>query len=306
MGKKCCDCGGDSPHGGRCPSCRLVLNNLRRSRRSRFIGPPLPPTPMKPKFCPECGTEKTDSNCTRLKTGRYAGEFIYHCDSCNRHRLRENYRLKKLGLLDPRRKSRCGACGVVKSDKNAERGSGGKFKRLCSDCDNAAKFDRRKMTEKRKSQCTKCGEVKTKENCGLVNGEFSTICKECRRRKRWDLKGSVEGQVTCLISEAQSRAKYRRMDFDLDYDFVLNMFIHQESTCSLSGVRFQFDPPEAGKRCNLLAPSLDRIDVKKGYIKGNVRLILYGINLAISDFGLDGVNTWVIPYAKKLLGLTDE
>ena len=46
----------------------------------------------------------------------------------------------------------------------------------------------------------------------------------------------------------------------------------------------------------IYAPSLDRIIPEKGYVKGNVRIIVYQLNVALSEFGLEQFNNFINLY----------
>lgn len=78
--------------------------------------------------------------------------------------------------------------------------------------------------------------------------------------------------------------------FDLTIDDLDDIWEEQEGRCALSGVplymRFNTvksvfgDPDPKGKWNGLLTASIDRIDSRKGYIKGNVQWVALCMNLA--------------------------
>lgn len=65
----------------------------------------------------------------------------------------------------------------------------------------------------------------------------------------------------------QSNAKSREIDFDIDIEYVWKLFLKQKRKCALSGCVLKFS-----SKNNTIA-SLDRIDSKKGYIKGNIQWV---------------------------------
>lgn len=81
--------------------------------------------------------------------------------------------------------------------------------------------------------------------------------------------------VRALVNEARSRAKRRGVPFDITVDDVPPM----GDRCPLLGHRFS--RREEGR--SEFSPSLDRIDPKKGYVKGNVWVVGYRANLVKND-----------------------
>jgi hypothetical protein len=92
--------------------------------------------------------------------------------------------------------------------------------------------------------------------------------------------------VAVMHRHAKSRAKTYGMEFDLDKEFLSNLFDSQKNKCALTGIEFRYDKEKDDLRHKRpFAPSLDRIDCKVGYIKGNVRLVCVIVNFALSEFG---------------------
>lgn len=56
--------------------------------------------------------------------------------------------------------------------------------------------------------------------------------------------------------------------------------------CEVSGIAFS-DAKQAGQRKALWAPSIDRIDCRRGYEAQNCRLVCIAVNIALNEFGID-------------------
>jgi hypothetical protein len=69
-----------------------------------------------------------------------------------------------------------------------------------------------------------------------------------------------------------------RRAFDLDVDYLENLWNQQGGKCALTGL------PMAHKFSSLLSASLDRIDSMKGHIKGNIQVVCQWVNSAKNDF----------------------
>jgi phage/plasmid-like protein (TIGR03299 family) len=76
----------------------------------------------------------------------------------------------------------------------------------------------------------------------------------------------------------------KKVDFKITFDELLDLFNSQSKRCSLTGLKFDFNPI-GKKEWNPYAPSLDRIIPKFGYVNGNIRLVLVIVNLALNVFG---------------------
>lgn len=88
-------------------------------------------------------------------------------------------------------------------------------------------------------------------------------------RRQWRRKNLV----LCLWKEARRRSKAKGIDFDIEVTDIPPM----GSACPIFGTTFT----TTGK--SPTSPSLDRIDPKRGYVKGNVWLISYRANLIKND-----------------------
>lgn len=92
-----------------------------------------------------------------------------------------------------------------------------------------------------------------------------------------------------LVIECRERAKKKNLPFDLDYDFLFELFEKQNKCCAVIGLDFSFEKV-SNFRIRPWAPSVDRVDSKLGYTKDNVRLVCIAVNLAINQFGDDIFN----------------
>lgn len=84
----------------------------------------------------------------------------------------------------------------------------------------------------------------------------------------------------CLVNDARSRAKVKKLPCTLDWRDVQAQI--EAGFCEVSGLPFDMTTPKAWN-----APSLDRIDPKQGYTIENTRVVLYAVNAMANDWGLD-------------------
>jgi len=92
------------------------------------------------------------------------------------------------------------------------------------------------------------------------------------------------GRCVTLTRAARKRAKKRNLPYDLDYEFIYEMWEKQNGVCAMTGIPFNIEN-KVKRKAQPFAPSIDRIDPSLGYIRENVRLICYVVNCCLHDFG---------------------
>ena len=75
-------------------------------------------------------------------------------------------------------------------------------------------------------------------------------------------------------------------------EYIEQLFVRQEGRCLYTGRKFTLDGIE-GSRTKPYVPSLDRINPSLGYVPGNVRLVTWQVNRALSDLGDDALDQLV-------------
>lgn len=125
---------------------------------------------------------------------------------------------------------------------------------------------------------------KCHSNCdGAARARKSYAKDPEKARANWRRYSRTDyGTVTVLLNYAKDRARRAAVPFTLSREFVTKKL--EAGVCELSGLPFERVPP-GQYRTHPYAPSLDRIDPKKGYVESNVRMILFVVNRARSDFG---------------------
>jgi hypothetical protein len=70
------------------------------------------------------------------------------------------------------------------------------------------------------------------------------------------------------------------MEFDLTREWAIEKMA---GVCEVTGLPFELDKPD-GYRFYPWAPSVDRIDCKRGYTQDNCRLVVWIYNMAKSEW----------------------
>lgn len=86
-----------------------------------------------------------------------------------------------------------------------------------------------------------------------------------------------------LLKNILKKCRQFSLDFDLDHEWLASRLKHGH--CELTGLPFNMSV--ATRKRNAFTPSVDRIQAGAGYTKQNCRLVLFSVNAAISDWGLE-------------------
>jgi len=94
----------------------------------------------------------------------------------------------------------------------------------------------------------------------------------------------IDIQYRAIYRVSKRNAAIRKIPFGLLEQVFEGMVRRANGKCELTGIPFSFCR-EAGVRRNPWAPSLDRIDSRKGYTWSNCRLVCVAVNLAMNEWG---------------------
>ena len=134
--------------------------------------------------------------------------------------------------------------------------------------------------------CSKCKNEKNFEEFGIFKsndtGWFDIEgyrrkwhCRDCDNKYNKTLhKNSPEKR---LYNLAKRRAKDKNLEFNLTKEYIKSIF-PKDNKCPVTGKEFQY-----GLKNRDYAPSIDKINPKKGYIIGNVVIISHKMNAFKSD-----------------------
>ena len=133
-----------------------------------------------------------------------------------------------------------------------------------------------------------------KNTCVECNKEYLAVQKRfkfcsstCAHRNTYTNNMlDYKWRLSKLLALAKNRAKEKHLSFDLTHDYLVELWESNLGCCAVTGRLFNLEPSDIGL-VNKNAPSIDRIEPKKGYTKENVRIIVYMLNCAIGEYGLD-------------------
>ena len=115
-------------------------------------------------------------------------------------------------------------------------------------------------------------------------------CRDCKttQNKERRLKYSEDEKFDKIIQTrfyaARQRALDKNLPFDLDVEFLKEMFDKQNKKCAISGIEMTFDLDKGRTFSNM---SIDQINPAMGYTKDNVQFVCMAINQLKSDFTME-------------------
>lgn len=142
---------------------------------------------------------------------------------------------------------------------------------------------------KKDKPCVRCGSVERYSRKGGVLGP----CKACVSKvdtlkyyyeKRDENMMDYAWRLKKLCQMAKSRASKKEREFDITPEYLIELWAEQDGRCAISGIEIELQYSDNGGP-HKHGPSLDRIDSSMGYTKGNVRIVTYHVNTALSNFG---------------------
>ena len=151
------------------------------------------------------------------------------------------------------------------TNSNAKRDINGDIiSKICSDCNN------RKNSNEYYSKG------------GKEKHRLKSICKSCDIKSGKKRKNTVRGFILNLISYGRSHCKHRgaikgrndtshEMDPNL-FDKVVKMIVEQNGRCLYTGIPLVYETN------HIHAPTIDRIVNTKGYVEGNIQIIISPLN----------------------------
>ena len=107
------------------------------------------------------------------------------------------------------------------------------------------------------------------------------ICKKCdNASSRSRVVESIENKISASFRASQSRSKKDNIPFDIDIDYLLELYKKQDGKCFYSKI-------EMSKERGDYTISIDKKEPNLGYVKGNIVLCCWLINNMKRHLGED-------------------
>ena len=89
------------------------------------------------------------------------------------------------------------------------------------------------------------------------------------------------------LRKAKSRSEKRQVPFNIDKEYLINLFDDQNGKCYYSGIQLNIVKNKTGVINDPMKMTLDCIDPDSGYVKGNVVWCAYCVNVFKQKMSVD-------------------
>jgi hypothetical protein len=121
--------------------------------------------------------------------------------------------------------------------------------------------------------CTACGIAKTLDEFPSDSRNQCKACKSLGDKNRSN--ASVRGFLQLRLTSMRQRHRTKGYEGDVvSLDYLMKVYQRQRGYCAVSQLPMHLTTDQSD-----LSASPDRVDIKQGYIDGNVRLVCSRVNL---------------------------
>lgn len=153
------------------------------------------------------------------------------------------------------------------------------------------------LLDKDKFYCKSCKKIKSIENFNIRKSStlgYRFDCKKCQSRltvlaRNKKINSSKENYYKQLLKGTLRRAKVKKFKYNLTPEYILKLDKYQKGLCKLTKEKLSY---LRGRGHLYHNASIDRINSKKGYVKGNIRILSYICNGSISNFKMSDVKKY--------------
>lgn len=137
-------------------------------------------------------------------------------------------------------------------------------------------------TTNAKKKCSTCVRFKPYDDfprSAKSRDGYAGQCYSCHNEyKRVRYRESLESRASILCKKALNRSKGKELSADINTKWVLTRL--KDKVCEETGAPFDFSA-----KATFYSPSLSRIDHTKGYLKSNVKVTCWGLNVMMGTWG---------------------
>ena len=144
-------------------------------------------------------------------------------------------------------------------------------------------YKSKRVTEFSKTSRNVLGRMHTCKAC-MADGTFIRLC-------------GTDSYFKQIASVHRSSCKARGLAFDLDWQFLKDVYEYQQGLCFYTDAKMRILRGQGHSRLSL---SIDRIVPAKGYIRGNIVLVTKRANLIKNDQTLDELKVWMPTWYQRL------
>jgi len=158
-------------------------------------------------------------------------------------------------------------------------------------------------------ECSKCSiyvpyDSLDKIRVGKPNEARISYCRKCRTEQIIkNNKNSLESYLKNRIRAIKTRAKDKSIPFNITVEDLKNIYTNQEGKCFYTDVEMQIPSSTEGICKATLTLSVDKINPKLGYTKGNIVLCTRRANSIKGNCTLEEMKEWLPSWYLKIISL---
>lgn len=200
----------------------------------------------------------------------------------------------------------CSKCSVeLVAGENWSEGSIKSRTRVCRTCNSAKGKLWSKVNRERAREVAKARRHANPELMRARKAEYYQRNKEKWREyhRNWRDANRLtpDRRAQIILTFTQTRAKRRGLECDLTREFIAERLTR--GRCEATGFPLVLEDAARGlKKIHPHAPSIDRIDPRKGYTQDNCRVVAYIYNVAKADY----TDSDVLELARALVAQADK
>lgn len=99
----------------------------------------------------------------------------------------------------------------------------------------------------------------------------------------------MDYHINYVLRSIRQRARKAGLECDIDAEFLHELLAKQKNRCAVCGIPLTYLKGTGHTPTNA---SVDRIDPGKGYVKNNIQLVSYQVNIMKSNLSLNEFLTW--------------
>lgn len=132
-----------------------------------------------------------------------------------------------------------------------------------------------------RKKCSKCGKEKERTDFYRMKSSADGIggmCKSCTYMGQ-SKNRSMAKAIQALLANIEYRSR-GRLDVNIDAEYLQSLWDQQQGLCKYTGLQMELNRNPRKSMAWFRGVSVDRIDPKRGYVRGNVQLLCNWANTA--------------------------
>lgn len=121
------------------------------------------------------------------------------------------------------------------------------------------------------------------------------FCKQCKKESKIKYLSNIDNFLSAIV--LTSKSCNPKKDFNIDANYLKSIYDLQKGLCAITKIPMT---TIRGKGKVITNISIDRLDTKKGYIKGNIQLLCFSSNIMKQNCSNEDIVNFILLAAKNI------